>query len=135
MERAKKQTTNSTYTISDLSAQFEISPRSIRFYEEKGLLSPGRSKGNQRIYTRRDRARLKLILRGKRFGYSLDEISEMIGMTDLNMTEVEQIRKSLAYGEKKLAEIRERVKELQLLEQDLLSVKKRLLASLAEIKE
>ena len=135
MERAKKQTTNSTYTISDLSAQFEISPRSIRFYEEKGLLSPGRSKGNQRIYTRRDRARLKLILRGKRFGYSLDEISEMIGMTDLNMTEAEQIRKSLAYGEKKLAEIRERVKELQLLEQDLLSVKKRLLASLTEIKE
>ena len=135
MERSQKQTTNSTYTISDLSAQFEISPRSIRFYEEKGLLSPGRSKGNQRIYTRRDRARLKLILRGKRFGYSLDEISEMIGMTDLNMTEVEQIRKSLAYGEKKLAEIRERVKELQLLEQDLLSVKKRLLASLTEIKE
>jgi DNA-binding transcriptional MerR regulator len=134
MKRAKKEATNTTYTISDLSAQFEISPRSIRFYEEKGLLSPRRSSGNQRIYTKRDRARVKLILRGKRFGYSLDDIAEMIGMTDVNMTEAEQIEKSLAYGEKKLAEIRERVKELQLLEKDLLSIKERLLGSLAEIK-
>jgi DNA-binding transcriptional MerR regulator len=135
MKRAKKEKTNRTYTISDLSAEFEISPRTIRFYEEKGLLSPQRTKGNQRIYSKRDRARLKLILRGKRFGYCLDEIAEMIGMTDVNMTEVEQIEKSLAYGKKKLVEIRERIDELQLLEQDLLSVKEKLLGSLAEIKE
>ena len=55
--------------------------------------------------------------------YSLDEISEMIGMTNLNMSEVEQIEKSLTYAKKKLAEIRERIKELELLEEDLLSVK------------
>jgi len=124
-----------TYTISELSAEFEISPRTIRFYEEKGLISPQRTKGNRRKYTRRDRARLKLILRGKRFGYSLDEISEMIGMTDVNMTEVEQIEKSLIYGEKKLKEIRERIRELKLLEEDLLSVKEKLLKSLAELRK
>lgn len=135
MERSKKKNNDRTYMISDLAIEFEISPRTIRFYEEKGLISPERTKGNQRKYSRRDRARLKLILRGKRFGYSLDEIAEMIGMTDVNMSEAEQIEKSLAYGEKKLAEIRERIRELDLLQEDLLSVKERLLKSLAELKK
>jgi DNA-binding transcriptional MerR regulator len=135
MARSKKKNNDRTYTISDLATEFEISPRTIRFYEEKGLISPERTKGNQRKYSRRDRARLKLILRGKRFGYSLDEIAEMIGMTDVNMSEAEQIEKSLAYGEKKLAEIRERIRELDLLEGDLLSVREKLLGSLAKLKK
>jgi DNA-binding transcriptional MerR regulator len=122
-----------TFTISELSAEFDISPRTIRFYEEKGLLSPRRTKGNHRIYGRRDRARLKLILRGKRFGYSLEEIAEMIGMTDVDLSEAAQIEKSLVYGEKKLAEIRQRIREHRLLERDLLSVKERLLSRLKEI--
>jgi len=133
MKTHKKETISQTYSISNLAAEFEISPRTIRFYEEKDLLSPRRSKGNQRIYARRDRARLKLILRGKRFGYSLEEIAQMIGMTDVNMSKAEQIEKSLIYGDMKLAEIHERIKELKLLEQDLISVKKRLLRSLEEI--
>jgi DNA-binding transcriptional MerR regulator len=69
-----------SYCISELASEFAISPRSIRFYEEKGLISPKRTAGNQRIYNKRDRARLKLILRGRRFGYSLEEISEMIAI-------------------------------------------------------
>jgi DNA-binding transcriptional MerR regulator len=121
------------YSISDLASEFDISPRSIRFYEEKGLLSPKRTKGNQRIYGKRDRARLKLILRGKRFGYSLDEISEMIGMTVMEMNEVDQITASLAYGEKKLQEIQERIEELQLMEQDLLSVREKLVKRIAQL--
>ena len=133
MKTHKKETTSQTYNISDLAAEFEVSPRTIRFYEEKDLLSPRRTKGNQRIYSRRDRARLKLILRGKRFGYSLEEIAQMIGMTDVNMSKAEQIEKSLVYGDMKLAELHERIKELKLLEQDLLSVKKRLLRSLEEV--
>ena len=96
MDKEKKVTGNWGYTISDLATEFEISSRTIRFYEEKGLISPQRTKGNQRIYDKRDRARLKLILRGKRFGYSLDEILEMIGMTDLNISELEQIEKPVA---------------------------------------
>lgn len=121
------------YSISDLAAEFEISPRSIRFYEEKGLLSPKRTGGNQRIYDKRDRARLKLILRGKRFGYSLDDIAEMIGMTATEMGEVEQIQASLAYGDKKLREIRDRIEELEVMEQDLLTVKEKLLKRLAQL--
>ena len=135
MDKTKNVTGNWAYTISDLATEFEISPRTIRFYEEKGLISPQRTKGNQRIYDKRDRARLKLILRGKRFGYSLDEILEMLGMTDFNISEVEQIEKSLIYGDKKMAELRERIKELELLEEDLLGVRKKLLMRMEELKK
>lgn len=124
-----------SYTISELASEFEISPRSIRFYEEKGLIAPKRTRGNQRIYSRRDRARLKLILRGKRFGYSLDEIAEMIGMTNAELNEVNQIETSLEYGEKKLREIRERIGELQFLEQDILMVREKLLKRLNELRK
>lgn len=134
MDKHKKDARNGVYIISDLATEFDISSRTIRFYEEKGLISPQRTKGNQRIYDKRDRARLKLILRGKRFGYSLDEIAEMIGMTDLNMSEVEQIEKSLDYAKKKLAEIRDRIKDLELLEEDLLSVKAKLGKRLDQLK-
>lgn len=126
-------TPDKTYSISQLANEFDVSPRTIRFYEEKRLLSPKRSKGNYRQYSRRDRARLKLILRGKRFGYSLDEIAEMIGMTDVDMSEVAQIEKSLAYGEKKLREIRNRIEELELLEQDILNVKEKLVQRLEDL--
>jgi len=135
MDKHKKDERNGAYIISDLATEFDISSRTIRFYEEKGLISPQRTKGNQRIYDKRDRARLKLILRGKRFGYSLDEIAEMIGMTDLNMSEAEQIEKSLDYAKKKLAEIRYRIKDLELLEEDLLSVKATLDKRLVQLKK
>ena len=133
LSNARKDPRPNLYSISELAAEFDISPRSIRFYEEKGLISPQRTRGNQRIYTRRDRARLKLILRGKRFGYSLDEIAEMIGMTDADISEVTQIERSLAYGKRKLKEIRQRVEELELLEQDLLSVRDKLTKRLEEL--
>ena len=121
------------FTISQLAKELDISTRSIRFYEEKGLISPRRTRGNQRYYSKRDRARLKLILRGKRFGYSLNDIAEMIGLTDVNMDERDQIRKSLQFGEKKLSEIRERIEELLKLEAELNQVKKRLIQRLHEI--
>ena len=135
MKRPRKSSENQLYSISELAAELDISPRAIRFYEEKRLISPQRNKANQRIYSRRDRARLKLILRGKRFGYTLDEIEEMIGMTDVNMSEVAQIEKSLAYGAKKLTELRLRIDELRLLEQDLLNVKAKLVKRLDELKK
>ncbi|ROQ92145.1 MerR family transcriptional regulator [Desulfosoma caldarium] len=125
--------TEHVFSISELAAQLDISPRTIRFYEEKGLITPRRTAGNQRVYTPKDRARLKLILRGKRFGFSLDEIAEMIGMADTDMDEVDQIRKSLDYGRKKLQEIRDRMKDLVILEQDLLAVQKKLQKRLQEL--
>ena len=124
-----------TYSISHLAREFDISPRSIRFYEEKGLIAPQRTSGNRRVYTKRDRARLKLILRGKRFGYSLDEIAEMIGMTMDDMEEVQQIEKSLAYGDERLKELRQRIEELEVLEQDILNVREKLVRRLAELKK
>jgi DNA-binding transcriptional MerR regulator len=123
------------FTISDLAAEFDVSARTIRFYEEKGLLAPRRTRSNQRIYSRRDRARLRLILRGKRFGYRLDEIAEMIGFGEAEPDEAAQIRKSLAYGERKLEEIGKRMRELKFLEEDLQAVAAKLRRRLAQLEE
>ncbi len=129
----KKESTKETYTISALAEEFDISTRSIRFYEEKNLISPQRTDGNQRFYTRRDRARLKLILRGKRFGYSLEEIAEIIGMTDIDIDEEGQITKALKFGKKRLDELRERIHELTLLEQDLTTFQDKIQNRLEEL--
>ncbi|MFP3980783.1 MAG: MerR family transcriptional regulator [Desulfobacterales bacterium] len=122
-----------TFSISELADELDISTRAIRFYEEKGLISPQRTKGNHRIYDKRDRARLKLILRGKRLGYSLDEIAEMIGMADFDMDEEKQLKKTYAYGKKKLKEINSRMEELEILKQDLLTVQEKVLRRLKEL--
>ncbi|MBS3757174.1 MAG: MerR family transcriptional regulator [Desulfobacterales bacterium] len=128
-----EQSEKRTYSISDLADELDISTRAIRFYEEKGLILPQRTNGNHRIYRRRDRARLKLILRGKRLGYSLDEIAEMIGMAEFDMDEIDQLKKSLSYGDKKLKEIDERMEELQILKQDILAIREKIVCRLAEI--
>ena len=130
----KENTTKSdTFTISALAEEFDISTRTIRFYEEKQLISPKRTDGNQRVYSRRDRARLKLILRGKRFGYTLEEISDIIGMTEVDFDEEDQIKKALKFGKVRLSELRERINELTLLEQDLLSFQEKISARLDEL--
>jgi DNA-binding transcriptional MerR regulator len=73
-----------TYSISELAAEFKVTPRAIRFYEDHGLLSPKRvgSNGLQRVYSLRDRTRLKLTLRGKRLGLTLTQIAELVNMYD-----------------------------------------------------
>jgi DNA-binding transcriptional MerR regulator len=68
-----------SYSISDLAREFAITPRTIRFYEDQGLISPARD-GRNRVFSRRDRTRLKLALRGRRLGLSLAEIKERINM-------------------------------------------------------
>lgn len=80
-----------TYTITELAEEFGVTPRTIRFYEDKDLLQPQRN-GLNRVYARRDRARLKLILRGKRLGFSLADIKEMLDLYDLGDGQVEQLR-------------------------------------------
>ena len=70
-----------TYTITELAAEFDITARAIRFYEDVGLLMPARA-GRNRVYTQRDRTRLKLTLRGKRLGLSLQEIKQLVTMYD-----------------------------------------------------
>jgi DNA-binding transcriptional MerR regulator len=68
-----------THTITELAQEFDITPRAIRFYEDVGLLTPGRD-GRNRVYTHRDRTRLKLTLRGKRLGLTLQEIKQLVDM-------------------------------------------------------
>ncbi len=72
---------SSTYSISELSEQFDITARTIRFYEDQGLISP-RREGTRRIYDERDRVRMKLILRAKRLGFTLSEIRETLELYD-----------------------------------------------------
>jgi DNA-binding transcriptional MerR regulator len=92
---------STTYTITELAKEFDVTTRTIRFYEDKGLLKPARQ-GLTRIYSARDRVRLKLVLRGKRIGFSLDEVREIMDMYDSAPGEIGQ----LDYMLDKLAERR-----------------------------
>lgn len=83
------------YSISELAREFDVTPRAIRFYEAEGLLSPARE-GQRRIYSPRDRTRLKLTLRGKRLGLSLSEIREIVDMYEPGRDERPQLEKFLA---------------------------------------
>lgn len=87
-------TNEPTFSISDLAAEFGITPRAIRHYEEHALLSP-RREGLQRIYSKRDRTRLKLTLRGKRIGLALSEIRDLIDMYDNQPDESSQLLRLL----------------------------------------
>lgn len=83
-----------TFSISDLAREFSITPRTIRFWEDQGILAPQRE-GQKRIFTRRDRARLKMALRGKRLGLSLAEIKDLIGMYNSTEDETPQLMECL----------------------------------------
>lgn len=83
-----------TFTIRQLCVEFKVTPRALRFYEDKGLLSPGRD-GMNRVYSHRDRARLVLILRGKRVGLSLAEIRDILELYKVDETGAAQAAKSL----------------------------------------
>ena len=89
------ETDRGEFSISDLAREFDVTPRAIRFYEDQGLLAPRRD-GQRRIYTPRDRARLKLTLRGKRLGLSLSEIRELIDMYEPGRDERPQLERFLA---------------------------------------
>ncbi len=80
-----------TYGIAELAREFGVTTRTVRFYEDKGLISPTRD-GQRRIYSARDRVRLRLIMRGKRLGLTLDEIAELIDLYDFDPSEVTQLK-------------------------------------------
>jgi DNA-binding transcriptional MerR regulator len=116
-----------TYTISQLAREFDITPRTIRFYEDQGLLTPARA-GRNRIYSRADRTRLKLALRGKRLGLSLAEIKEILQMYGggNNAPQLERFLKILADRRKALAQQLEDIEvvlgEIDMLEQQCASL-------------
>ncbi len=95
-----------TFSIGELAEEFDVTARAIRFYEEKDLISPARN-GQDRVYSRRDRVRLHLILRGKRLGFSLSDVAEMINSYDLADGQVEQLRVTLEKSEERIAALRQ----------------------------
>ncbi len=102
------------WTINELSRSYDVTPRTLRHYEDVGLLSPLR-KGTQRLYRERDRVRLQLILRGRRLGFGLPEIQEMLDLYDADPTEVTQLRHTIRRGDAKLQELHDQVEELKTL--------------------
>ena len=123
------ETERAEFSISELAREFDITPRAIRFYEDQGLLAPRRD-GQRRIYSPRDRTRLKLTLRGKRLGLTLSEIRELIDMYEPGRDERPQLERFLAVLEAHKAslvqqreDIEAQLSELQAVEK---KVKKRL---------
>lgn len=97
-------TDSQTMTIREMCDAFDVTPRTLRFYEEKELLFPERA-GNRRLFTKRDRARLKLILRGKRFGFSLEEIRQLLELYDVGDQQRTQLEKTYSVAEARLADL------------------------------
>ncbi len=104
-----------TFTISDLAREFDLTTRAMRFYEDKGLLQPERSGpgGRNRVYTARDRTRLKLTLRAKRLGLSLTEAKELIDMYDSPRDTGPQLRKFLVVLADHRKQLEEQMADLQ----------------------
>jgi DNA-binding transcriptional MerR regulator len=110
---AEEATERQLCSIGDLSSELGVSHRAIRFYEDQGLLAPQRIGGN-RIYDPRDRARLRLILRGKRLGFALAEIKELLDLYDVDRDHLEQLRVTLVKGRARIAELEQQQQEIQL---------------------
>ena len=119
------------FTISELAEAFDATPRTLRYYEELGLLVPERS-GTRRLYRERDRVRLKLILRGRRLGFSLEEIRQMLDLYEVDRTEVTQLREVLRRGEARLAEVRAQIADLEALRDELVDLSARMRERLRE---
>lgn len=100
-----------TMTIREMCDAFDVTPRTLRFYESKELLFPIRE-GQKRLFTRRDRARLKLILRGKRFGFSLEEIRQLLELYYVGDQQETQLTRTLEVARERLDDLERRRAEL-----------------------
>lgn len=107
-----------TFSISELSKEFDVTTRTIRFYESEGLLAPTRS-GQKRIYSDQDRVNLKLILRGKRLGFSLAESKELIQLYDPASGNAKQLQTLLDKIEHQRALLKQQLTDIQLMQAEL----------------
>jgi DNA-binding transcriptional MerR regulator len=121
-----------TYSISDLAAEFNITTRTIRFYEEKNLLNP-RREGTRRIYSPADRTRLRLILRGKRLGLSLDESAEIVLMYGSPVNNRKQLEKLVSRIQEKRGELKRQQADLEFMLLDLKGAEEKCLVALEEM--
>ncbi|CAO3421644.1 MerR family transcriptional regulator [Azospirillum doebereinerae] len=120
------------YTVNQLAEELGITPRALRFYEVKGLLAPNRV-GNNRVYTKRDRARLKLILRGKRLGFSLAEIREYLDLYNVDGG-IEQQRNLLKRVQTRLKDLAQQREDLEATVGELKEIEDQVTTILAERK-
>ena len=119
-------------TIRDLAREFDVTTRTIRFYEDQGLLEPER-RGQHRIFHPRDRVRLKLILRGKRMGFKLHEIREIIGMYDAPTGEEGQLKYFLGKIEERRQELEEKRRDIEETLAEIEDVEDQVLSRLGQI--
>ncbi|ADZ71662.1 MerR family transcriptional regulator [Polymorphum gilvum] len=109
---ADDSTKKTQFTIGDLAKEFGVTLRTLRFYEDRGLLNPKRD-GMNRVYNRRDRARLKLVVMGKRVGFSLTEIRDMLDLYDLRDGQVTQLRVALSRFSEQIAVLETQRKDIE----------------------
>jgi DNA-binding transcriptional MerR regulator len=123
-----------TFSIGELAKSFDITPRSIRFYEEQGLLCPERS-GQTRIYRKKDKVRLKLILRGKRLGFSLAETKTLFNLYDSHQNSEAQLEAMLRMTDEKRQIMHQQLDDIQMLMNELDDVETRCKEELGELKK
>ena len=119
------ETERGEFSISELAREFDITPRAIRFYEDQGLLAPRRD-GQRRIYTPRDRTRLKLTLRGKRLGLTLSEIRELIDMYEPGRDQRPQLERFLAVLEAHKASLLQQQTDIEAQLSEILAFEKKI---------
>ncbi|MFM2053025.1 MAG: hypothetical protein RL456_1062 [Pseudomonadota bacterium] len=120
-----------TYTISELAAEFDVTPRAIRFYEDMGLLDPSRD-GRTRVYSVRDRTRLKLTLRGKRLGLSLQEIRQLVDMYESPSDTVQQLTAFLSILQAHRDQLTQQMEDIRVTMEEIEQHEERARALLAE---
>jgi DNA-binding transcriptional MerR regulator len=125
--------THVLYTIGELSREFGVTSRTIRFYESKGLLSPLR-KGTSRSYSKRDRAQLILVLRGKNLGFTLEEIKEYLGLYSADTSQITQLRHLLDKIDDRIELLRRKKADLERTQSELKAIRNQVLAALKERK-
>ncbi|WP_028303766.1 MerR family transcriptional regulator [Oceanospirillum maris] len=129
----QKSITKKTYGISELSKEFDITTRTIRFYEQQGLISPARS-GQTRIYSEKDRVRLMLTLRGKRLGFSLAETKELFDLYDTTLEgDEKQLNLILGILNQKNAELEQQLQDIDRVKTELSLVQDRCQKALDEV--
>ncbi|WP_417803449.1 MerR family transcriptional regulator [Thalassospira lucentensis] len=119
------------YTVPELADDLGITPRTIRFYEQKGLLNPQRA-GTTRVYTRQDRAKLLIILRGKRLGFSLREIADYLDLYGADPTQAEQIKMLLSQVRERMADLEEQRQALDVTLDELREIEQQSIDALKE---
>jgi DNA-binding transcriptional MerR regulator len=120
------------WTVSELAGEFDLTPQALRFYEEKGLLSPRRV-GNTRVYDHRDRARLTLVRKFQRLGFSLEDIREYLSLYRSGRPNAEQFRDGLARIRRRLAELETMKRDLEETTNELLALEQDALERLAKL--